>query len=155
MTTKSRTGLLLGFTALMITASLSGCFVEPSSGSNPRPTPTCSENRYFQVYWSVAASAADPTYTCSQTPAFSGVVLTTNNGTFAIGKECRATNYMGFTFDWAGSSVDGVPAGTYVLSADLVATDGVTSLSQAPSPGTQYQIPTCDPLTLGFTFDLS
>jgi hypothetical protein len=153
MTTKSRTGLLLGFTAVMMTATLSGCFIETSSGSTPRPT--CSENRYFQVYWSVAESASTSPYTCSQTPAFSSVRLSTNNGAFDVGKECRATNYMGFVFDWAGSSVDGIPVGTYVIKADLIATDGVTSLSEAPSPGTQYQIPSCDPLTLAFTFDLT
>jgi hypothetical protein len=81
--------------------------------------------------------------------------LTTNNGTFDIGKECRATNYMGFVFDWAGSSLDGIPAGTYVIAADLMGPDGVTSLSSAPGPGTQYQIPSCDALTLAFTFDLN
>jgi hypothetical protein len=62
---------------------------------------------------------------------------------------------MDIDFDWAGSSNDGVPAGTYVISADLMSSDGATSLSQAPGPGTQYQIPSCDPLTLAFTFDLS
>ena len=155
MTTKSRTGLLLGFTAVMMTASLSGCFVETSSGNPPPPTTTCAENRYFQVYWSVAANASAPNYTCNQFPDFSSVRLLTNNGSFEIGKECRLTRYMGLDFDWAGSSNDGIPAGTYVISADLMAPDGITSLSAAPGPGSQYQIPSCDSLTTAFVFDLS
>lgn len=103
----------------------------------------------------MAADASSPTYTCNQTPPFSHVQLLTNTGSYEVGKACIATNYMGFTFDYAGITDYAIPAGSYVISADLMATDGLTSLSSAPGPGSQYQIGSCDPLTVAFTFDLN
>lgn len=152
MTTKLRTGLLLGFTAMMAMASLSGCIIETTSG----PKVNCADERYFQVYWSVALDANTQPWACNQagSPAFSEVRLNTNNGTFPVGRECRLTNYMNFRFDYAGSTQSAIPAGTYVISADLIGADGVTPLSSASGAGTNYTVGSCDPLTVAFAFEL-
>lgn len=151
MTTKLRTGLLLIFTAMTAGASLSGCIIETTSGP---PKATCAESRYFQVYWSVAANASSEPYTCSQTPPFAQVELDTNNGTYSVTKACQATNYMGFLFDFSGTSASGVPTGTYITEAHLVGNDG-SSLSIAPGAGSQYQVPSCAPMEVAFVFDLN
>jgi hypothetical protein len=114
----------------------------------------CSDNRYFQVYWSVADNANAAPYTCMQEPQISHVRLLTDSGSYEVGKECRATNYMGFIFTWAGSTNGGAPGGSSVISATLIAQDG-TELSTAPGPGSQYQISACAPLTVAFIFDLN
>lgn len=152
MTTKLRTGLLLVFTAMTAGASLSGCIIETTSGP---PTTSCADSRYYEVYWNVAADMNSPNYTCPQTPAYSHVQLETSTGIYVVGKECRLTPYMGFEFDWAGSTNSGIPAGSYVIAADLIAADGVTSLSYAPGAGSQYKVPNCAPMTVAFQFDLN
>jgi len=157
LTTKLRTGLLLVFTATAMAASLSGCIIETTSGG-PGPN-ACAKKRYIEVAWSVAADANSPNYTCAQTPPFSAVRLLTNNGSFEVGKQCEVTNYMNMLFDWDGSTADStmddrMVEGTYIISADLMAPDGITSLSPAPGPGSQFQVQSCAPLTAAFIFDL-
>jgi hypothetical protein len=152
MTTKLRTGLLLVFTAMTGAASLSGCIVETTSGG---PKANCADERFFQVYWSVAANPASDPYTCTQTPSFTEVQLDTSTGTYRVGRECRATSYMNFVFDWRGSSVTAIPTGTYVTEAHLIGPDGVTSLSAAPGAGSQYQMPSCAPMEIAYVFDLN
>jgi hypothetical protein len=108
------------------------------------------------VYWSVAPGPASDPYTCSQTPPFSEVQLDTNTGlTYRVGKECRATPYDNFIFDWAGSTDSGVPSGTYVTNAHLIGPDGVTPVSTAPGPGPQYSVPSCASQPVAFIFDLT
>ena len=100
MTTHFRTLLLLGFTAL--TVSLSGCFVETTHDRGGGPE--CAAYQYFQVYWSVDNGNPNAPLLCGQVPP-SHVELVTNNGTYQVGVECRATPYMGFVFDFSGSTV--------------------------------------------------
>jgi hypothetical protein len=157
LTTKLRTGLLLVFTAMTMAASLSGCLIETTGGGNGAGN--CARNRYIQVSWSVAEDMNSANYTCNQGPAFSAVRLLTNSGSFEVGKACQANTYMGLLFDWTGSTDDAtvddrMVAGTYIISADLMAPDGVTSLSPAPGPGSQFQVESCSPLTAAFIFDL-
>jgi hypothetical protein len=152
MTTKLRTGLLLVFTAMTASAALSGCIIETTSGP---PKTTCAESRYFQVYWSVANDPASQPFTCSQTPAYvAEVQLDTSTGTYRVGKRCQATNYMGFVFDFSGETQSAIPTGTYVNEAHLVGTDG-SSLSIAPGAGSAYQMPSCAPMEVAYTFDLN
>lgn len=152
MTTKLRTGLLLGFTAMLAMATLSGCIVETTSG----PKGNCADNRYFQVYWSIALDANTQPWACNQagSPQFSEVRLTTNTGTYRVGRECRLTRYMDYDFDYAGSTASGIPAGTYVISADLYGPDGATILSSASGAGANYAVGSCDTLTVAFAFEL-
>ena len=142
---------------MTMAASLSGCIIETTGGGNG--SGSCAKKRYIQVAWSVAEDMNAPNYTCNQGPDFSAVRLLTNSGSFEVGKACSLTNYMGLPFDWTGSTDDAsvddrMVQGTYIISADLMAPDGVTSLSPAPGPGSQFQVGSCSPLTAAFIFDL-
>lgn len=152
MTKNFRTLLLLGFTGLALT--LSGCFVETTSNNGGGAA--CGTNQYFQVYWSADnGPGTNPLY-CDQVPA-SHVELLTNTGTYRVGIECRATNYMNFTFDFVGST-NNVPVGTYVITANLVdnVTSQVISSSNAdPQYYATYSIQACRRLELGYLFSLN
>jgi hypothetical protein len=155
MTTHFRTLLLLGFTALV--ASLSGCILETTSGPGGNAS-GCSTERYFQVYWSIDNGPATTPLTCTQAPA-SHVELDTSTGTYAVGQECRATRYMGFVFDFVGSTVDGLPAGTYVTAANLISDGDAfavrgTVLSTAPGAGPTYAIGSCTSTIVAYPFSL-
>lgn len=149
MTTHFRTLLLLGFTAL--TASLSGCIVETTHDRGDGPQ--CAPYQYFQVYWSVDTGNPNAPLLCDQVPP-SHVELLTNNGTYQVGVGCRATPYMGFVFDFLGSTNSGIPVGTYVTSANLVSDANGAVLSTAPGSGGQYSIPACNSVILSFLFSL-
>lgn len=147
MTTHFRTLLLLVFTGLA--ASLAGCIVETRDSDRD----TCRDNQYFQVYWSVD-DAVGP-LGC-RPPAFDAhVELVTNTGvTYPVGKECAATPYMGFVFDFRGST-NNVPAGTYVVTANLVSDTTQAVLSTTGPVGTsQYAIPACNSVILAYPFML-
>ena len=149
MTTHFRTHLLLGFTALV--ASLSGCILETSSGGGGGNS--CAENRFFEVYWSVDDAAG--TFICTDPPADrSHVELDTSTGTYSVGVECRATRYMGFIFDFAGSTVSGIPTGTYVTTANLVLDGSTTVISHAPGAGAAFAMPACDSVTVAYPFGI-
>jgi hypothetical protein len=149
MTTYLRTLLLLGFTVL--TGSLSGCFVETT---HDRAGPGCAVDQYFQVYWSV--EDLNGPFPCGDDPP-SYVRLVTNHGNYEVGKQCRLTKYMGFVFDFAGSTLDGIPVGTYVIRAELVSDPDGTVLSksiQDPGGYRDYSIAACSPMTHAFAFAL-
>jgi hypothetical protein len=85
------------------------------------------------------------------------VELDTSTGTYAVGQECRATPYMGFVFDFSGSTVDGLPTGTYVTAANLISDDPKTTgvvLSTAPGAGPNYALPSCAPTIVAYPFSL-
>lgn len=151
MTTHFRTLLLLGFTAL--TASLSGCFVETT---HDRGGPRCAVDQYFQVYWSIDNGNANAPLACGQEPS-SHVELVTSTGDYPVGKECRPTTYMGYGYNFAGSTYDGVPVGTYVITAKLVSDINGALLSEFtldPSDYGTYPISPCAPMTHAFAFSL-
>lgn len=150
MTTYFRTLLLLGFTGLV--TSSAGCILETTSGGNAS---NCSIERYFQVYWSIDNGAGTTPLTCAQPPApTSHVELVTNNGPYVVGKECAATQYMTFVFDWRGSTVDGIAAGTYVTTANLVSDTDNSVLSSAPGAGPAYALQSCAPTIVAYPFSL-
>lgn len=150
MTTHFRTLLLLGFTGFV---ALSGCIIETTGNKNPGPNaPACTENQYFQVYWSIAANANTTPWTCNQAPAAT-VELVTNNGTYRVGRECRLQQYMGLVFDFAGSTL-AVPVGTYVVTSNLVSDADGTVLSVAPGAGPQYAVQSCRYVEIAHAFEL-
>lgn len=150
MTTKFRTLLLLGFTALA--ASLSGCFVETTSGNGSDAS--CASERYFEVRWLVDNGVGTAPQACAALPPVSvGLVL--NSGvSYAIPGSCNDT----YTYNYDGVTQAGVPTGSYVTSFDLLRSDTGAVLSRGgtwtgPSADNPA-MPSCSHVTLTYEFPL-
>jgi hypothetical protein len=149
MTSRSRTLLLLGVTALA--GTLSGCIIE-SSGSS---CPDLPEQRYFAVQWEIDNGTGTPMLLCSETPP-SHVELTTSTSStpLVVGQQqCSTTS--GVLYNWSGVTQSGLPTGTVVVTARLISdSDGrVLSTADVP-PSAQIPIRACQGVAHTFEFPL-
>jgi hypothetical protein len=149
MTTRFRTLLLLGFTALAGLSS--GCIIETTSTPNNNG---CLDSQYFNVKWEVDDGTLASMFSCGATPP-SHVLLTTNTGiVLDVGRACQDGGLCsdGSPCNWSGSTNGGIPVGTSVILARLISDLDGMLLSSAPGPN--VVIAPCTPVELGFQFPL-
>jgi hypothetical protein len=150
MTIRFRTLLLLGFTAL--TASLSGCFVETTSGNGGS---SCSTQRYFEVQWLADNGVGTAPLTCGSLSFGTSVGLVLGSGvSYVVDGACNDQ----YKYNFDGYTQAGVGTGDYVSSFSLLRTDTHAVISPGgtlPGPSVQNPaMPSCSSVVLTYEFPL-
>lgn len=122
----TRTGLLLGLTALVF--SVAGC-----GGGGGGPGPSCLDQQFATVAWRIEDLNGNP-LTCGQAPASQVVLYFGNLAPYVF--PCSAGS---------GTTDSGLPVGDYEFSMQLIAPDGITVLSDTTvgNPRVTYPIYSC------------
>ena len=158
MTRQIGTLWLLGLMAL---APAAGC-IETVHDRGGGPSQSCLDLQYFTVDWGVDHGPGTIALTCSAIAAMaSHVELSTNAAppndvlipSYNLYCQDRLTCTDGSPCNLSADTASGIPVGTYVGAASLVASDG-TVLSTAPGPGAAYGITSCDGAVLQFPFTI-
>jgi len=99
----------------------------------------CKHNRYFSLAWTVDNGAGTAPFNCNQSAAYSVSLAVTNPpATFALAGSCDDS----YRPNWYGASEDGVPPGSYSVTASLLDSGGNT-VSQTPMQ--LVTVNTCSP----------
>jgi hypothetical protein len=133
MNGKINTPVFLGFTALALTLSLSGCIID----ATPTTSTNCADNRYVSVDWSIEKNSTGASLSCDQANASTVYMYM---GSLTTSWPC---SYYG------GSTLSGLAEGSYPTYMQLIANDG--SVLSDTSTGTgpvQVSVLHCSPTTL-------
>ena len=137
MNGKISTPVFLGFTALLVTLSLSGCIID----ATPTDTTTCADQRYVSVQWEVVKNVNGASLSCDQANA-STVVM--DFGPYTWSWLCS---------DYADTSpTSGLPEGSYSTQMQLLDPGGVVL---STTPVATYSIFHCQPTYVSASFGVN
>jgi len=131
MNGKINTPVFLGFTALALTLSLSGCIID----ATPSTSNSCADNRYVTVdSWSIEKNSTGAPLSCDQAGASSVYMYL---GSYTTSWPCS---------DYTGSTVSGIPQGTYSTYLQLLSNGGSVLSDTSLSSGlVQVSVGSCSP----------
>lgn len=163
---------LVGLMGLGVVVAAAGCVGVRHGGGRDQgtdTTQTCLDNQFFEVQWSVDHGEGTLPLQCSNIRSMaSSVVLLTNAAppydrlTVSYDLSCqdgvRCSGSGGLICNMDGTTASGLPVGTGIVEADLLAADG-TVLSyatvDAATSAQYYAIQPCDYNVAPFIFTIA
>lgn len=160
MTKQMGTLWLFGFMAAAA-VSAAGCIETVHHKGAGGGGSACTDYQYFTVQWGIDHGPGTAPLTCADIQQMASHVELTTAGPApatlipSYNIYCHDGDYCpdGSPCNMSADTSDGLPAGTYVTAATLLAPDGST-LSSSPGQGPSYAISSCDGYVLPYIFTI-
>jgi len=163
MTKQFGTLWLFGLLAAGVVSS-AGCIETVHDHGHGAGGAACLDYQYFTIQWGIDHGQGTVPLSCTQIASMaSHVELTTNIPppdpdaviipSYNLYCDDRATCSDGSPCNMSADTTSGLPVGTYVTTATLVAGDGST-LATIPGHGPSYSTASCDGYILPYIFTL-
>ena len=160
MTKQLGTLWLFGFMAAVV-APTAGCIETVHDHGHGGGGAACGDYQYFTVQWGIDHGVGTLALSCADIQQMASHVELSTGGP-APGTLIPSYNIYchdgdtcpdGSPCNMSADTADGLPVGTYVTMATLMAPDGST-LSSSPGQGPGYSITNCDGYVLPYIFTI-
>lgn len=161
MTKQLGTLWLLGFMGML--APGAGCIETVHDRGGGYGSSSCLDNQYFTVEWGIDHGDGTIPLTCSEISTMASHVQLATNApapndalipSYNLSCQDALTCPGGSSCNVSADTASGLPVGTAVVTASLLASDG-TVLSTSPGQGAKYEITSCGGWILPFTFAIA